>query len=92
MIGIFAGLDELPATTIERYTRIADTTGYTVMLSNGFDSPPVPAAWGGPVDTSDPLGEEYASHDGGSGLVGHDGRQAPSRTGTGRPHRSSTST
>ena len=61
VIGVFAGLDELPATTLDRYTRIADTAGYTVMLSNGFDSPPVPAAWGGAVDTSDPLGEEYAS-------------------------------
>lgn len=61
VIGVFAGLDELPQTTIDRYTRIADSAGYTVMLSNGFDSPPVAAAWGGAVDTSDPLGEEYAS-------------------------------
>ena len=61
VIGVFAGLDELPQTTIDRYTRIADSAGYTVMLSNGFDSPPVAAAWGGTVDTSDPLGEEYAS-------------------------------
>ncbi|WP_019157296.1 EAL domain-containing protein [Brevibacterium senegalense] len=61
VIGVFAGLDELPQTTIDRYSRIADSAGYTVMLSNGFDSPPVPAAWGGTVDTSDPLGEEYAS-------------------------------
>lgn len=60
VIGVFAGLDTLPETTIDRYTRIADSAGYTVMLSNGFDSPPVPAAWGGPVDTSDPLGDEYA--------------------------------
>jgi hypothetical protein len=61
VIGVFAGLDELPQSTLDRYTRIADSAGYTVMLSNGFDSPPVPAAWGGTVDTSDPLGEEYAS-------------------------------
>ena len=61
VIGFFAGLDELPQTTLDRYTRIADSAGYTVMLSNGFDSPPVPTAWGGAVDTSDPLGEEYAS-------------------------------
>lgn len=61
VIGVFAGLDELPQSTLDRYSRIADSAGYTVMLSNGFDSPPVPAAWGGTVDTSDPLGEEYAS-------------------------------
>jgi EAL domain-containing protein (putative c-di-GMP-specific phosphodiesterase class I) len=53
VIGVFAGLDELPQSTLDRYTRIADSAGYTVMLSNGFDSPPVPAAWGGTVDTSD---------------------------------------
>src|SRR5699024_8994305 len=60
VIGIFAEHEELRDDTIERYTRIADSTGYTVMLSNGFDTSPVPAAWGGPLDTSDPLRHELA--------------------------------
>ncbi|SMY12618.1 EAL domain-containing protein [Brevibacterium jeotgali] len=60
VIGIFADHETLSADTIERYTRIADSAGYTVMLSNGFDSPPVPAAWSGPLDTSDPLQQELA--------------------------------
>ena len=61
VIGVFAGHEQLPESTTERYARIADSSGYTVMLSNGFDVPPVAAAWGGSVDTSDPLGEEFAS-------------------------------
>lgn len=60
VIGVFAGSETLQDATIDRYTRVAEKVGYTVMLSNGFDTPPVPAAWGGPMDTSDPLGEEYA--------------------------------
>ncbi|GAA2106119.1 EAL domain-containing protein [Brevibacterium salitolerans] len=59
VISVFADAEELSPETLARFESVADSVGYTVMLSAGFDTPPVPAARGGQIDTSDPLQAEF---------------------------------
>ncbi|WP_245579766.1 EAL domain-containing protein [Brevibacterium album] len=59
VISVFGDVERLDPDTVGRFERIADAVGYTVMLSAGFDTPPVAEARGGQIDTSDPLRAEF---------------------------------
>lgn len=84
VIGVFSDREELLPDTVERYERLAASVGYTVMVSGGFDFPPVEAARGGSIDPSDPLRNEFAVIVVGpdwSGLIAAHRRAAPGRDG-----------